>query len=273
MVTAAVVLYNTPQYMFSNLLHSYKPDTGRKLYIIDNSEKPTIYCKNVCNDNIIYIYNGKNIGYGAAHNIGIQRAILDESRYHVILNPDIVFDSSVIDSLKCYADKHDDIVYMLPEVIYPNGKIQYLCKLLPTPFDLFFRRFIPCTKITQKWNDRYVLKMSGYNKIINPPCLSGCFMFLKTSALAENNLRFDERFFMYFEDFDLIRRLHRIGRTVYYPDVQIVHEHGRESYRNKKMLLLHIKSACIYFHKYGWFIDRERKSMNHRILQELAESV
>lgn len=271
MVTAAVVLYNTPQNMFLDLVHSYKPDRDRKLYIIDNSEEKTSYCENMDNDNITYLYSGKNIGYGAAHNIGIQRAILDNSKYHVILNPDIVFDSSIIDSLKNYADKHDDVVYMLPKVFYPDGTIQYLCKLLPTPFDLLLRRFIPYTRLTQNWNDRYTLKMSGYNKIINPPCLSGCFMFLKTSALVENELRFDERFFMYFEDFDLIRRLHRIGKTIFYPDVQIVHKHAQGSYRNWKMLLLHLKAACIYFYKYGWFIDRERKSMNRQILRDLAE--
>ena len=31
----------------------------------------------------------------------------------------------------------------MPKVFYSNGEIQYLCKRIPTPFDLIFRRFLP----------------------------------------------------------------------------------------------------------------------------------
>lgn len=124
--------------------------------------------------------------------------------------------------LRSYTDNHRDVVYMLPKVIYPDGKMQYLCKLLPTPFDLIGRRFLP-KKFTKRWNDIYILKASGYDRVMNPPCLSGCFMFLQTYVLKRYDLMFDERFFMYCEDFDLMRRLHRIGKTIFYLEVQIVH--------------------------------------------------
>ena len=42
-----------------------------------------------------------------------------------------------------YMNNNSDVVYILPKVIYPNGELQYLCKLLPTPSDLIFRRFLP----------------------------------------------------------------------------------------------------------------------------------
>ncbi len=270
MITASVVLYNTPYLVFWELLQSYKPDADRKLYIIDNSNMETAYCKEIENETIQYCFNGKNLGYGAAHNIGIRQALAEHSEYHLVLNPDIKFDSSIIDVLKNYADRHKDVVYMLPKVLYPNGEIQYLCKLLPTPLDLIGRRFLP-KKLTQRRNDRYILKSSGYDKIINPPCLSGCFMFMRTSVLKEKRLEFDERFFLYCEDFDLMRRLHAVGKTIYYPKVQIVHNHEQDSYKNWKMLFTHMKSACIYFNKYGWFVDKERRDMNRRILEELGD--
>ena len=153
--------------------------------------------------------------------------------------------------------------------MYPNGEIQYLCKLLPTPGDLIFRRFMPKTKWSEKKNDRYCLKNFGYDKVINPPCLSGCFMLMRLSVLAENNIFFDGRFFMYFEDFDILRRLHRVSKTLYFPGVQIIHDHQKESYKNRKMLLAHIKSAFRYFGKYGWWFDKERKEMNERVLREI----
>jgi len=193
------------------------------------------------------------------------------SDYHVVLNPDLIFEPSVIDSLVKYANNHSDVVYMLPKVVYPDGKIQYLCKLLPTPFDLIFRRFLPQIGFIKRRNDLYELRFFGYNKIINPPCLSGCFMFMRTSTLEKYNLFFDENFFMYCEDFDLMRRLHRIGKTIFYPDVTIIHNHNHGSYKNKKMLMMHIRSACKYFNKYGWLFDTERRTLNKKILKELRK--
>lgn len=268
MITASIVLFNTKEELLKRVINSYCPSEKRRLYLIDNSPiKCTDSYDNM--DNIEYIFNGKNIGYGAGHNIGIKRAIEEKSEYHIVLNPDLMFDNQSIDELVRYAEEHLDVVYILPKVIYPNGELQYLCKLLPTPMDLIFRRFLPNVWIFKKLNDRYVLKNSGYNKIINPPCLSGCFMFMRTKTLKDNNILFDDLFFMYCEDFDLIRRLHREGKTIFYPNVTIIHDHAQGSYKNKKLLLEHIKSACKYFNKYGWIFDEERKIENIKIMKEV----
>lgn len=254
--------------MVNRVIKSYKPSDSRLLYIIDNTEQQTDEYLNI--DNVSYVHNKKNLGYGSAHNIGIERAIKAGSDYHIVLNPDISFEPEIIDELISYANEHSDVVYILPKVLYPDGEIQYLCKLLPTPFDLFFRRFFPQVGIFKKWNDRYTLKQFGYDNIINPPCLSGCFMFMRTTTLRDNNLRFDDRFFMYCEDFDLIRRLHRVGKTIFYPHVSIVHDHEKASYKNNIMLIEHMKSTCKYFNKYGWFMDRERKVINRNIIGHIA---
>lgn len=269
MISAAIVLYNTKIEDLKGVIESYSPSASRRLFLIDNSENELTYAADMANEYIEYIHNTKNLGYGAANNIGIRRAIEIDSKYHIVLNPDLYFEPEIVDKLISYADENDDVVYMLPKVMYPDGELQYLCKLLPTPFDLIFRRFLPAIGPVKKVNDRYILKSSGYDKIINPPCLSGCFMFMRTQTLAENKLFFDERFFMYCEDFDLMRRLHRVGKTVYYPYVAIVHNHSKGSYKNRKMLFMHISSACKYFKKYGWLWDKERKVMNSTILKEI----
>lgn len=267
MITASIVLYNTKTEYVNRVIESYQPSDERVLYIIDNSEIKTEKYDN--RKYIYYRYLEKNIGYGAAHNIAIDLAIQENSEYHIVLNPDIVFEPYVIDELKKYADRNIDVVYILPKVVYPNGELQYLCKLLPTPFDLVFRRFLPQIGWIKTRNDRYVLKKSGYNTIMNPPCLSGCFMFLRVSTIREHKLFFDERFFMYCEDFDLIRRLHRIGKTIYFPRVLIIHNHAKGSYRSKKLLFFHIRSAVLYFNKFGWFYDPERRLFNKQVLSEL----
>ncbi|MDY5122304.1 MAG: glycosyltransferase family 2 protein [Treponema sp.] len=269
-LTASIVIYNTNKSQIEDVINSIeKSNCVTKLYMIDNSpsSENEQFFKDCSLSSIIEYIPHENTGYGSSHNIAMHKSIELGADYHVVLNPDIRFEADVLPRLCEYMNNNSDVVYILPKVIYPNGELQYLCKLLPTPSDLIFRRFLPKT---EKKNDRYVLKESGYNKIMNPPCLSGCFMFLRNSALKENNIFFDDRFFMYFEDFDLIRRLHRVGKTIFYPDVSIIHDHAKESYKSKKMLMVHIKSAIKYFNKYGWFFDKERKEMNKQILKELG---
>ncbi len=272
MVTSSIVLFNTPRKQIDEILKSIIDSKSvNVLYIIDNSYSidNKLLFESYSNKVKIEYIPHENIGYGSSHNVALKKAIDKHADYHVILNPDIYFDSNVLPELLKFMESNHNVGYILPKVIYPDGELQYLCKLLPTPFDLIFRRFLPKTKYIIKRNNKYELRMSGYNKIINPPCLSGCFMFLRLSTIKEYNLFFDESFFMYCEDFDLIRRIHQVSKTLYYPDVTIVHDHAKSSYKNKKMLMHHIKSAIHYFNKWGWFFDKERKEMNKKILKEI----
>lgn len=272
MLSASVVLFNTPRKQIEALFKSVLESGCVKIfYIIDNSpnDKWRILEKEFSSSKteIRYIHNA-NLGYGASHNLAMKEAIEKGSTYHVVLNPDIYFEKSVLSELVRFMDENTDAAYVLPKVIYPNGELQYLCKLLPTPADLIFRRFLP-KRWGVKRNDRYCLKTSGYDKVMNPPCLSGCFMFMRLATLQENDIFFDDGYFMYCEDFDFIRHLHRVAKTLYYPFVTIVHDHQKESYKNRKMLLAHIKSAVRYFNKYGWLFDRERREMNKKVLREI----
>lgn len=274
-LTASVVLFNTPRSQIESLFKSViESKCVETFYIIDNSpsdkwrilEKEYAERAEIAGTKIRYIHN-QNLGYGASHNLAMHEAIESGAVYHVVLNPDIYFGAEVLPALVQFMNENLDAAYVLPKVTYPNGELQYLCKLLPTPSDLIFRRFLPKSWGVKR-NDRYCLKMSGYDKVINPPCLSGCFMFMRLATLKENDIFFDDGYFMYCEDFDLIRRLHRVARTLYYPRVTIVHDHARESYKSKKMLWAHIKSAVRYFNKWGWAFDRERREMNKKILEE-----
>jgi GT2 family glycosyltransferase len=271
LISASIVIYNSDVNQLKTVIQSYAPSKEKLLYLIDNSPNDRFRFLEKQFGNVRYIYS-KNVGYGAAHNIALHEALDVGSNFHLILNPDIRFNPDIIPFLISYMQNNDDTAYVLPKVIYPDGTCQYLCKLLPTPFDLIFRRFMPKKRFFQKINDRYTLKNSGYNKIINPPCLSGCFMFLRMSVIRKHDLFFDERFFMYCEDVDFIRRLHRLGKTIYLPHVSIIHDHAKESYKSRRMLWEHIKSAVKYFNKWGWFFDHERSRLNRKILNEIRLS-
>jgi len=268
MITASIVLYKTNLNQLKTAVSSYSPAEGRILYLVDNSPAETCLSEELKSPYITYIFNGKNVGYGAGHNVAIKKAIELGSDYHVVLNPDLRFNPDVIDGLKAYADCHKEIGHLMPKILNPQGEVQYLCKLIPTPADLIFKRFFP-GKIQEKIAYKFQLKFTDYNHLMDVPYLSGCFMFFRTEALKAVG-GFDERFFMYPEDIDITRRIHRLYRTVYYPEVFIYHEHAAESYHSKKMLKIHISNMCKYFNKWGWIFDSERTKVNKQVLSALC---
>lgn len=273
-LSASIVLYNTKIEDLKKVIDSYFAYQGEKqLFLVDNS--PSDELKNIVamypNKDIHYIFNNANMGYGKAHNIAIRKSIEQGQPYHIILNPDIIIEKGALEKLTDYMEQHPEVGNIMPKIIYPDGELQYLCKLLPSPIDLIFRRFIPVKKWKDAINKRYELHSFGYDKIMNVPNLSGCFMFLRTEALKQVGL-FDENIFMYLEDIDLNRRIHSKYQTIYYPEATVIHEHQKESYKSKKLLKAHIKSAIYYFNKYGWFFDKERNNINRNVLRELLEN-
>lgn len=209
---------------------------------------------------------GKNIGYGAGHNIAIRESISEHATYHLVLNSDIDFQPKDLKRLIDYMEQHPDVALLQPKIVFPDGTLQASCKLLPTPWDVFARRFLPTSWISRH-NRQYELIDSGYDKEMNIPYLSGCFMLLRVSALQEVGL-FDERFFMYPEDIDLTRRLHAHQRTMFFPSVTIIHNHRKESYHSVRLLLIHVVNMIRYFNKWGWFYDSERRQFNQNVIKD-----
>jgi GT2 family glycosyltransferase len=216
---------------------------------------------------IKYIFNNKNVGFGAGHNISL-REILHESRYHIVLNPDVHFEPEVISALYAFMEENPSVGQVMPKVLYPDGRLQPLCKLLPTPKILIMRRFLNfLSSSLARRNYHYELQFSGYDKIMDVPFLSGCFMFLRIEALKKIGL-FDERFFLYTEDADLTRRIHRYFRTVYFPDATIYHHYGKGSYKTIWLMWCNMYSAIKYFNKWGWALDAERNDFNRKAVSQ-----
>lgn len=258
MLNVSIVLYNHPLHQTEKLIHAIqKSEVVNQLYIIDNS--PRAQCEYE-EAGLNYFFTGRNLGYGAAHNIALRKTLKNDVPYHLIVNPDIELETEILSELCNYMDENQDVGHIMPKVFYPNGEIQYLCKLLPAPMDLLFRRFLP-KSISKKRMDKFEMRDSGYDKIMDVPYLSGCCMFLRTEALKKVGL-FDERFFLYPEDIDLTRRIHAHYRTIFYPHVSVIHHHERSSYKSFKMMMIHAWNMIKYFNKWGWIWDKERKRIN-----------
>lgn len=267
MITASLVTFHTKPSDLLRLMDCVLKSNISVFYIIDNSSNDSLREYSKISDKIKYIHS-QNLGFGHGHNIALKKALELGARYHVIINPDIYWSDNVIEELASFMDKNKDCGQVMPKILFPDGETQLLCKLMPTPMNLIGRRFIPIKSIKQKIDRKYELHSSGYNKIMEVPILSGCFMFVRMDVIGKVGL-FDERFFMYSEDVDLCRRIGEISKTVFYPNVAVFHEYEKGSYKNKKLLKYHIRSTIKYFNKWGWIFDRKRADANKKCLNQI----
>lgn len=269
-ISCSVVSFHNPPEQVAQTLHCVAATPGNiTLCLLDNS-RTDVLAATAREAGARYVHLPSNPGFGAAHNIAIREAIAGGYDYHLVLNPDIAFGPEVIPALAAYMHSHPDVGLVMPDIRYPDGRRQHLCKLLPNPVDLLLRRFMPSLYRSSGRLATYELHRSGYDRVMDVPSLSGCFMFLRTSVLRQVG-GFDEGFFLYMEDFDLSRRVGRIARTVFYPAVSVTHEYQQGSYKNASLLRHHLRSAFRYFNKWGWLFDAERRSVNRRTLRALAQ--
>ena len=274
MLTISIVLYqNEKEQIIEAVKSGLKTDREMKLLLVDNSPTDELkYLAEIDKERIEYIFNDANIGFGAGHNIAIKK-VQDYSTYHLVLNPDVSFEHGVLDSLIDFMDENPDVGNVMPKVYYEIGELQYLCKLLPTPYDWIGRRFNPFKSLVEKRNNLFEMRFTGYKEQMQVPYLSGCFMFLRISALKKIGL-FDERIFMYGEETDLGRRLIAGGyKTIFYPKVSIIHLFQKGSHKSRRLTWIGIQSAWYYFNKWGWFFDRERRQINKNTLRQFKETV
>ena len=283
MITASIVTYNNNLLDLEGILRSILISPVQKLWIIDHSDafdrlegelqeykrRDDEYLKHEGRGFQLEYIREVNKGYGCGHNVALRKAMDEGSQYHLVVNPDVWFGAEVIPALWRLMEEDENIAQVMPKVLFLNGSVQCLAKLLPTPLDLFCRFFLP-GKLISKRNERFELRHSGYDKEMNVPFLSGCFMFFRMSALKSEGI-FDERFFMYMEDVDITRRLHTKYKTLFFPSVSIYHRFSRLSYHKWQLSVAHMISVVKYFNKWGWIYDKGRRRFNKKLLKELKK--
>ena len=260
MISASLVLYHNRQSDVDKVLESVLQSRIDCLYIVDHSADDVFKSLADRSERIHYVHT-ENDGYGKGHNTGFELCQkVSSSKYHIVVYPDIYFEQSAIDVLFDFLEEHGDVGLVMPKVFYPNGDFQYLCKLLPTPSDIFLRQFAP-KSVRERNDNRYAMKTADFDREMDVPSLSGCFMFFRTDCFKQVG-GFDTRYFMHFEDIDITRRVGQIARTVYFPGATIVHAHEAAHKKSRKMLMVWLQSAIKYFNKWGWLFDKERREKN-----------
>lgn len=268
MITISIVTYKHSLLDLESTLKSVeKISIDYKLFIIDNS--PTDELMVLANDErVVYCFNDKNIGFGAAHNIAIKKAMEIGSKYHLVLNPDVYFDEGVLETIIEFMDSNIKVGLLMPEILYPNGEIQYLPKLLPTPWNMIKRKLPLFNAAKLNLTNKYELRFVKEKQVIEVPLISGCFSFFRTS-IFENIGFYDDRFFMYFEDVDIARRVNKFYKTVFFQKASIYHCYERGAHKSWRLLFIFLMSFIRYFNKWGWIFDKDRIKVNKVILKNI----
>lgn len=269
-VSASMVIYRTDSDELLQCMVCLAENGINDIWVTDNSPEATDVAAlasgvpALSSIRLRYRHLPHNPGYGAAHNCAIREVISEGFDAHLVVNTDISFGHGIIARMIELLQSDSTIGQISPRIISPDGSQQFVQRLLPTPLDVFGRRFLPAFMMKGR-NRRYMLSERYNDAVADIPYHQGSFMMFRTEALKAVG-GFDERFFMYPEDIDITRRVHRQYRTLYFPGVTVTHAHRASSYKSLKMLWIHCRNMVKYFNKWGWWHDPERRRVNRATL-------
>lgn len=226
--------------------------------IINNSvNEPALtglvaYCRSQAPGIDIKLQEGHgNVGYGRGHNLSINKV---ESHCHLILNPDVSLQLESLAEGLAFMARNPEVAALSPAVTDGEGHKQYVCKRYPSVIDIVLRGFAP--PFVRR---RFALRLARYEMRDLPeqepstdiPIIGGCFMLFRTAALRSVG-GFDERYFLYFEDFDLSLRAHAVGSLAYLPSMHIVHLGGNSARKGLAHIGMFARSGLRFFNTHGW---------------------
>ena len=177
------------------------------------------------------VANAENVGFARAVNQGL--AATTAARV-LIMNPDCRLVAGAIAALGAELDRHDLCAVVGPRILNPDGSVQGSARGDPDMLTGLFGRNTPLGRLLP-WlpiSRRNVVSgaaiRSGHQSVV-VDWLSGACMLARREALAKVK-GFDGRYFLYWEDADLCRRLRAEGYHVrYVPGATAIHKVGHSS--------------------------------------------
>jgi N-acetylglucosaminyl-diphospho-decaprenol L-rhamnosyltransferase len=165
------------------------------------------------------IHNIRPRGFGQNHNTAFARC---ESSWFLVLNPDIIIEEDILTPLLEAAQSTSGIV--TPRIKEPGKKDREHHRRVLTPIEIVMRH------------------RNCYVPPITPDWVPGMFMLFRSEAFKQVN-GFDEKFFMYAEDFDICARAKMAGwKLQVLEDLTVIHDARRASRAVNAHFMFHLVS-------------------------------
>lgn len=258
LVSVIIVNYNMMDFL-RHTLTSLQKTAGNVNYetiIIDNASKDG--CETTIPELFPWVtfkQNKQNLGLGAAVNVGLDMA---KGEYIAFLNPDLILEEHQFERWVDWMVSHPDVGVSGPRLLNVDGTDQESCYAFPNPLIPVLRR-TPLGSLPgfSSMIHQFTLRDMDREQEAEVDWVLGAAMLIRRNALDQIG-QFDTRFFLYYEDADVCRRMWKAGwRVVYTPCAKIVHYYQRLSRKDgflgiitNKVTRIHIASGIKYFLKY-----------------------
>ena len=175
------------------------------------------------------IQNGQNVGFGRGVNQGVAAST---APLVLIINPDCRLERGAVDTLRRELEHHHHCAIAGPRILNPDGSLQGSARGDPDMLTGVFgrtsrlRQALPGLPVSRR--NVYADAMAEGGSVV-VDWVSGACMLVRRDAFAAVS-GFDERYFLYWEDADLCRRLRSVGYEIrYVPAAAAVHRVGQSS--------------------------------------------
>ena len=194
--------------------------------------------------------NDENVGFARGVNQGLAAT---SGSLVLIMNPDCRLVGGAFALLRRELEQSDSYAIAGPRILNPDGSVQGSARGDPDMFTglfgrtTFLRRLLPDLAVSRRNVISSDVVHDGYGSV-TVDWLSGACMLARRAALRSVN-GFDERYFLYWEDADLCRRLRALGSQVrYVPRATAIHRvgHSSRSVRVSAIRAFH-ESAYLYY--------------------------
>ena len=258
-LTVIIVNWNVRDFLKECLGSIYKFTRGIEfeVFTVDNdSSDGSQEMIRACFPQVNLIINKENMGFARANN----QALAECSGRHVLfLNPDTKLLDNSLKAMVGFMDTHPGAAAIGCKLVNPDGSPQPSCLHFPSIFtDFLENTYLPGLFPRNRLLNYYRMGYRNQRSVREIDHVFGACLLCRYPALKEIGLFMDERFFMYYDEIDLCRRLKKNGRKVYFvPHITIVHHLNRSS----KQVPIEVErwtigSRLLYFEKhYGrWVI-------------------
>lgn len=220
--TIIILNWNTAQITKRCVLSIYKYLDRNKFQVVIVDNASTDNSISVFNTliskyrNLQVIKNTSNLGFSIGNNSAKK---FYTTKYLVFLNSDIELLDDSISTAIDYLKMNPDVGIVAPKLILTDGKIQ------PSVFPPQTLKNAIKEFLFRKKNS-FSPYVPNTNKAIDVNSVVGAAIIIKTNLFKKIGM-WNEKYFMYFEDLDLCRKIRSLNkRIIYFPLCTLLHKHG-----------------------------------------------